>query len=134
MRASCVKLQGMPLIFKVVKSLINPVSEKISKQVHFYFFRSDRKRTANGTERIPNGLRTKPERTTNGLRTDPEQTPNGSRTNPERIPNGPRTETARTPHGLRANPIYSETPFIQTAKRISNGRKIARMALIWTKI
>ena len=58
-------------------------SKKISKQVHFYFSRSDRKRTANGTERTPNRLRTDPERSPNGSRTNPERTPNGLRTDPE---------------------------------------------------
>ena len=79
----------------------NGVSKKISKQVHFYFFRSDRKRTANGSrtdpKRTPNEFRTDPERTPNKPRTDPVRSPNGPRTNPKRTPNGPRTDSERTP-------------------------------------
>ena len=77
----------------------NPVSEKISKQVYFYFFRSDRKRTANGTERTANEPRTDTEQTPNGPRTNP----NGSRTNPERAANEPRTDPERTLNGPRTD-------------------------------
>ena len=76
--------------------LLNGVSEKISKQVHFYFFRSDRKRS-------PKGPRTDPERTPNGPRTDPKRTPNAPRTDLERTPNRPRADSARTRRGRRTD-------------------------------
>ena len=98
----------------------NGVLEKISKQIHFNFFRLDRKRTANGTERIPNGLRTDFERIPNGPRTNPERTPNGFRTNPERTPHKVATNLERTPHGPRAQPIYSETPLLLVSKLSHN--------------
>ena len=82
----------------------NGFSEKISKQVHFYFFRSDRKRTTNGTERRPFGSRTDPERTPYGPRTDPVRPSNGPRADPARTPRGPRANPARTPNGLRTGP------------------------------
>ena len=82
----------------------NGPSKKISKQVHFYFFRSDRKRIANGTERRPFGSRTDPERTPYGPRTDPVRPSNGPRADPARTPRGPRANPARTPNGLRTGP------------------------------
>ena len=100
---------------------INGVSEKISKQVHFYFFRSDRKRTANGTERRPFGSRTDPERTPYGLRTDPVRPSNGPRADPARTPRRPRTDPARTSRGPRADP-----------KRNPNGPLFMRLHLVFS--
>ena len=82
----------------------NGPSKKISKQVHFYFFRSDRKRNRTDPERIPNGSRTDPERTPYGPRTDPVRTPYGPRTDPIRIPYVPRTGPVWTPNGPQTNP------------------------------
>ena len=98
----------------------NGPSKKISKQVHFYFFRSDRKRNRTDPERIPYGSRTDPERTpngprtpleqiSNGPRTDPARTPRGPRTDSERTPNRPRTDPERIPNGPRCYEIFSET-------------------------